>query len=29
MTGTERVLFEGLEGRARFVQVAGGTLVAE
>jgi len=29
MTGTERVLFEGLEGRARFVRVAGGALVAE
>ncbi len=29
MTGTERVLFEGLEGRARFVRVAGGGLAAE
>ncbi|MDZ4109809.1 MAG: DNA replication/repair protein RecF [Brevundimonas sp.] len=29
MTGTERVLFEGLGGRARFVRVAGGALVAE
>ncbi|MFW2343024.1 DNA replication/repair protein RecF [Brevundimonas sp.] len=28
MTGTERALFEGLEGRARFVHVAGGALVA-
>lgn len=29
MTGTERVLFAGLEGRARFVRVAGGALEGE
>ncbi len=26
MTGTERALFAGLDGRAQFVRVSGGTL---
>jgi DNA replication and repair protein RecF len=29
MTGTEAVLFEDLQGRARFVRVEGGALVTE